>query len=66
VMMGIIVDSVSEVLNLTGTEIDAAPEFGDQVTTDYMLGLAKVMGTVKILLDLDTVLGTEGLIMRAA
>jgi len=66
VMMGIVVDSVSEVLNLTGAEIDAAPEFGDKVTTDYMLGLAKVKGTVKILLDLDTVLGTEGLIMRAA
>ena len=62
VMMGIVVDSVSEVLNLTGTEIDDTPAFGEQVTTDYMLGLAKVKGTVKILLDLDRVLGADGLV----
>ncbi len=60
VMMGIVVDSVSEVLNVTGAEIDQAPEFGDRVTTDYMLGLAKVKGTVKILLALDKVLGADG------
>lgn len=59
-MMGIVVDSVSEVLNITATEIDQAPEFGDRLTTDYMLGLAKVKGTVKILLALDKVLGTDG------
>ncbi len=59
-MMGIVVDSVSEVLNLNGTEIDAPPAFGDHVTTDYILGLAKVGGTVKILLDLDRVLGGDG------
>ena len=57
VMMGIVVDTVSEVLNLTGQEIDQAPAFGDQVSTDYLLGLAKVKGTVKLLLDLDRVLG---------
>jgi purine-binding chemotaxis protein CheW len=60
VMMGIVVDSVSEVLNVAAAEIDEAPEFGDRVTTDYMLGLAKVKGTVKILLALDKVLGTDG------
>lgn len=57
VMMGVVVDSVSEVLNVTAGEIDQAPEFGDRVTTDYMLGMAKVKGTVKILLSLDRVLG---------
>ena len=59
VMMGIVVDSVSEVLNITANELDQAPEFGDRITTDYMLGLAKVKGTVKILLDLDRVLGSD-------
>jgi hypothetical protein len=29
------------------------------VSTDYILGLAKVKNTVKILLDLDRVLGAE-------
>ena len=59
VMMGIVVDSVSEVLNIAGTDIDPAPDFGGRVTTDYILALAKVKGTVKILLDLDRVLGTD-------
>jgi purine-binding chemotaxis protein CheW len=62
VMLGVVVDAVSEVLNITAGEIDQTPQFGDQVTTDYMLGLAKVKNTVKILLDLDTVLGAEGVI----
>ena len=59
VMMGIVVDSVSEVLNIAGGDIDEAPDFGGRVTTDYILALAKVKGTVKILLDLDRVLGTD-------
>lgn len=58
-MMGIVVDSVSEVLNIASVEVDAAPEFGERVDTDYMLGLAKVKGSVKILLDLDRVLGGD-------
>jgi len=60
VMMGIVVDSVSEVLNVAASEIDETPDFGGQITTDYLLGLAKVKGTVKILLDLDRVLGSDG------
>ena len=59
VMMGVVVDSVSEVLNIAGSDIDEPPDFGDRVTTDYILGLAKVKGTVKILLDLDRVLGAD-------
>jgi purine-binding chemotaxis protein CheW len=60
VMMGVVVDSVSEVLNVAGAEIDETPQFGSQHTTDYLLGLAKVKGTVKILLDLDRVLASDG------
>jgi purine-binding chemotaxis protein CheW len=59
-MMGIVVDSVSDVLSVTDAEIDQTPDFGGQNTTDYVLGLAKVKGTVKILLDLDRVLGSDG------
>lgn len=59
-MIGVVVDSVSEVLNVAASDIDQAPDFGDHVTTDYILGLAKVKNTVKILLDLDRVLGAEG------
>jgi purine-binding chemotaxis protein CheW len=62
VMMGIVVDAVSEVLTITADEIEQTPEFGERVTTDYMKGVAKVKGKVKILLDLDRVLGTDGTI----
>lgn len=63
-MMGMVVDSVSEVLNVMSGEIDRAPDFGDRVTTDYILGLAKVKGTVKILLALDRVLDADGQFSR--
>ena len=66
VMMGIIVDHVLEVLNIVADEIEQTPEFGDRVCTDYMKGMAKVKGTVKILLDLDRVLGTDDAALRAA
>lgn len=58
-MMGIIVDSVSEVLNITGDEIEETPDFGERVETGYIRGIAKVKGKVKILLDLDRVLGGD-------
>lgn len=58
VMMGIVVDGVSEVLNLSGTEIEDTPDFGDSTATQYLLGMAKVKGKVKILLDIDRVLST--------
>lgn len=56
VMMGILVDSVSEVLNIKGEEIEHTPTFGTKVDTDYILGMAKMDGGVKILLDIDRVL----------
>jgi purine-binding chemotaxis protein CheW len=65
-LMGIIVDHVVDVLNIAAEEIEQTPEFGDRVCTDYMKGVAKVKGTVKILLDLDRVLGTDDAALRAA
>jgi purine-binding chemotaxis protein CheW len=61
ILTGIVVDAVSEVLNIAAEEIEPTPDFGGQVRTDYMKGIAKVKGTVKILLDLDRVLGGESL-----
>jgi len=59
VMMGIVVDGVSEVLNLSGAEIEDTPDFGDSAGSQYLLGMAKVKGKVKILLDIDRVLSTQ-------
>ena len=57
--IGIVVDSVSEVLNIAGGDIENAPTFGTQLNTDYILGMAKIEGGVKILLDIDRVLSTQ-------
>jgi purine-binding chemotaxis protein CheW len=60
-LMGIIVDSVSEVLNLAATDIEDTPDFGDGATTPYLLGMAKTKGKVKILLEIDQVLTSQEL-----
>ena len=57
IQMGIVVDSVSEVLNIKRSEIEETPTFGANLSVDYILGMAKIGGGVKILLDIDKVLG---------
>jgi purine-binding chemotaxis protein CheW len=59
-LMGVIVDGVSEVLNLTAAEIEDAPDFGGDAG-EYLLGMAKLKGKVKILLDIDKVLSNQEL-----
>ena len=59
VMIGIVVDAVSEVLNIKGDEIEDTPTFGTKLNTDYILGMAKMEGGVKILLDIDKVLNAK-------
>ena len=58
---GIIVDAVSEVLNLAASDIEDTPDFGDGggSAANYLLGMAKVKGKVKILLDIDQVLSAQ-------
>ena len=56
--MGIVVDAVSEVLNIRSADIENTPSFGVKLNTDFILGMAKTDGGVKILLDIDRVLGT--------
>jgi purine-binding chemotaxis protein CheW len=61
ILMGIVVDAVSEVLNLSQQEIEDTPDFGEDIGADYLLGMAKVKGKVKILLDIDRILSTQDL-----
>ena len=60
---GIVVDEVSEVLNLAAADIEDTPDFGEGAgsATSYLLGMAKVKGKVKILLDIDQVLSGQEL-----
>lgn len=62
ILVGMIVDSVSEVLNIADSEIEPPPSFGgNEVETGNFLGMAKIKGDVKILLDIDKVIGESGL-----
>ena len=61
VPIGIVVDRVSEVSAIAGAEIEDAPSFGAGVRTEYLLGLGKASGRVKLLLDIDRVLAAEEL-----
>ncbi len=66
-MIGIVVDAVSEVLNIKGEDIEDTPTFGTKLNTDYILGMAKMEGGVKILLDIDRVLtGDEIAVLEKA
>jgi purine-binding chemotaxis protein CheW len=56
VQIGIVVDRVSEVCNVLEGEVEDTPSFGADVHTEYLLGLAKQGGRVKLLLDIDRVL----------
>jgi purine-binding chemotaxis protein CheW len=56
ILMGIVVDAVSEVINIKGDDIEQPPDFGAKLNTEYILGMAKNDAKVKILLDIDRVL----------
>jgi purine-binding chemotaxis protein CheW len=58
-LMGIVVDSVVEVLNIMAADIEDTPNFGQGVSTPYLLGMAKIKGRVKLLLDIDDVLTNQ-------
>jgi len=61
--IGIVVDSVSEVVNIKNSDIEDTPSFGTTLSTEYILGMAKMAGGVRILLDIDRVLNTDELMM---
>lgn len=56
---GIVVDHVSEVIDIAGDDIEEAPQFGSSVDTSFILGMGKIQDTVKILLDIDKVLAGD-------
>lgn len=63
VQTGIVVDTVSEVLNIKGDQIEDTPAFGVKLNTDYILGMAKMEEGIKILLDIDRVLNNDEMSM---
>jgi purine-binding chemotaxis protein CheW len=60
-LVGVAVDSVSEVLSIKADEIEPTPSFGMGIQTDHIMAVAKMVDGVKLLLDIDYALDTEDL-----
>ncbi len=58
IQTGIVVDRVSEVVAIGESDIEDAPSFGAGIRTEFLLGIGKAGGRVKLLLDIDKVLAT--------
>jgi purine-binding chemotaxis protein CheW len=61
--IGIIVDAVSEVLEIPGSEIEPAPSFGARIRADFIFGMGKVAGKFVILLEIAKVLSVAEIAM---
>jgi purine-binding chemotaxis protein CheW len=57
--MGLIVDGVEEVINIAAADIEETPDFGVQVASDYIMGMAKIKGVVKTLLKIDRIVSLD-------
>jgi purine-binding chemotaxis protein CheW len=57
--IGVVVDSVSDVVTLTPDQVKAAPDLGASVAADYLMGLGTVGERMLILLDIDKLLSSE-------
>lgn len=60
-VMGVVVDSVSDVIDVDKKTIQSAPDFGTKVSTEFINGLASVNERMVMLLDVDKLLKLEGL-----
>jgi len=58
-LVGTVVDTVREVLNIGGKDIEPPPQFGARLDTSFILGMGKAQGKVKILLDIERALTAE-------
>ncbi len=63
--IGIMVDAVSEVLEIPASEIEPAPSFGAKIRADFILGMGKVAGKFIILLNIMKVLSVDEIAMLA-
>ena len=64
--IGIVVDGVAEVLNVAEADVEDTPQFGEGTDTSYLLGIAKIKGQVKLLLDIDKALDASEICKLAA
>ena len=61
-IMGVLADSVSQVIDLSADEIEATPPFGTRVKTEYLLGMGALGKKFCLILDIDKVLSADELL----
>jgi purine-binding chemotaxis protein CheW len=66
IVLGLVVDAVDQVIDLTPEDVAPPPAFGTPVHTDYLLGMAKLEGRLALLLDIDQVLTADELLRAEA
>jgi purine-binding chemotaxis protein CheW len=57
--IGLVVDGVSDVIDVKHDEVKPAPELGEQVSTEFIEGLTSVSGRMVMLLDIDKLVGGD-------
>ncbi len=62
-LMGVAVDSVSEVVNIASGDIEPPPQYGTTSDMGFLTGMGKAKGKVILLLETNHILGTDGVIM---
>jgi purine-binding chemotaxis protein CheW len=63
---GVVVDGVSDVVDVNSAEIKPAPELGTRAATDYLLGLVSIAERMVVLLDIDRLIGRDLTVTPAA
>jgi purine-binding chemotaxis protein CheW len=58
-VMGMVVDSVSDVTTLLPGQIRPAPQLGSAIGTDYLIGLGTIDERMLILVDIDKLMGSD-------
>lgn len=61
--IGVVVDSVSEVLQIAGSEIEPPPAFGAKIRADFIAGMGKINHRFVIILNVNRVLSVDELAM---
>jgi purine-binding chemotaxis protein CheW len=56
---GVVVDGVSDVVDVNTEEVKAAPDLGGRGATDYIRGLVPVADRMIVLLDIDRLIGMD-------
>lgn len=61
--VGVIVDAVSEVLDIPPEEVEPPPTLGSKIRTEFIAGMGKVNGHFVIILDVDRVLSMDEMVL---